>query len=75
MDMIEVGSQVLIKTPKIIAYVIGVSVSGGNMIEYRLSFWNGNEHKTEWLFSFEIEPYVDNSRPVGFGNTDQILIN
>lgn len=73
MNLLEVGSTVKIKMTKQKAFVIGVCVRGINSIEYQLSYFNNNEHKLCWLYSFEVEPYVDNSKKAGFATSSALL--
>lgn len=67
-ELLEMGDTVLIKMTGLKAFVIGVVIRGENSIEYQLSYFNNNDHKTCWLFHFEVTKYEDNSKPAGFGN-------
>lgn len=73
MKLLETGSTVSIKMTKQKAFVIGVCVRGVNSIEYQLSYFNNNEHKLCWLYSFEVELWVDNSKPAGFAVANALL--
>ena len=67
-NLIEQGEIVTIKMGGIKAYVIGVCIRGVNSIEYNISYFNDKQHVSIWLNSFEVERFVDNSKPAGFGN-------
>jgi len=77
MNIIKSGEVITIKMGGIKAYVIGVCIRG-EAVEYNVSYFNNKEHINIWLHSFEVELWVDNSKPAGFGNfkvDKQILIN
>ena len=77
MNFIKSGEIVTIKMGSIKAYVIGVCVRE-NSVEYNVSYFNNKAHVSIWLHSFEVELWVDNSKPAGFGNfkkVENILLN
>jgi hypothetical protein len=69
MEFLKQGTRVIILGTEIKATVAGVS-RRGDLIEYDIVWWANGERKTEWVFSFEIEAYNDNSKPAGFKNYD-----
>jgi hypothetical protein len=70
MELLKQGTRVVIIGTEIKALITGVSARGEDYIQYDIVWWANGERKTEWVFSFEIEPYNDNSKPAGFKNYD-----
>ena len=75
-NIIPNGSRVITTIGNIEAVVIGVCVRGveNNHIEYHISRYTNGENKMDWVQSFEVEPKIDNSKPVGFANNNQKLL-
>jgi len=69
-EILKTGSIVKIKNTDIKGFILGVIVRGTDYLEYHISYFNDKEHKQVWLFSFEIEPFIDNSQPAGFKTYD-----
>lgn len=77
-NIIPNGRKVVFKSGGIEAIVTGVCVRGeqNQSIEYNVSFFCNGERKSIWIHSFEIEPKVDNSKPMGFHSySDKPLIS
>jgi hypothetical protein len=66
MELLKLGTRVVIIGTEIKALITGVSARGEDYIQYDIVWWANGERKTEWVHSFEIEPYKDNSKPAGF---------
>lgn len=76
-NIIPNGTKVITKIGSIECFVIGVVVRGksNNQVEYNVSWFLNGERKSEWVYDFEIEPKIDNSKPMGFTKSNQKLIN
>lgn len=53
-EVIQPGSAVLIGE-KVRAVVLQVVVRDKNLIEYQVSWWEGNSRRSEWLQEIEVE--------------------
>jgi hypothetical protein len=67
-QIFQVGEVVKIKMANIKGHIVGINIKGLNLVEYQVSYFVGTEHKISWLCSFEVELFIDNSKPTGFGN-------
>jgi len=72
--MLSQGQEVITKSGKIRAVITGACIRGGN-ISYELSYFDTNDYKQCWVYSFEFDvDDAEKSNP-GFKPADQILLN
>lgn len=78
-EVIPNGTKVLIKDAGIKATVQACCVAGveNPIIEYRLVYWVGGERKSDWVYDWEIEIFIDTSKKAGMVNyetdTDKLI--
>ena len=75
MDLFNMGTKVLVKGTEIKAVTTGVCARGNDNITYEIAWWINGERKEVWVYDFEIELYVDNSKKAGFKTyqTDNLI--
>lgn len=72
-EVIPNGSKIVIKDTGLKGTVLSVCMFGINnpSIEYRIIYWKAGERQDVWLFDWEIELYIDNSKKAGFKNYEK----
>lgn len=75
MDIIPNGTIIEVIGNEIKGTVIEASIAGINNphIMYKVVWWAGGSRHEEWLESYEIEVYVDNSKQAGMVNYETDL--
>ncbi len=53
-EVLAIGSRVLIAEQELPARIIGVWIKMGNVVCYRCSWWDGRTRKEEWLEAGEV---------------------
>jgi hypothetical protein len=69
MELLKQGQRVEVIGTDIKATVAGVS-RRSDLLEYDIVWWANGERKTEWVYDFEIKPFIDNSKKAGFKTYD-----
>lgn len=74
-NIISNGSVVITKIGKIEAIVCGICVRGvdNSSVEYNISYFANGEHKSKWIYSFEIDLKIDNSKKAGFCSNQKLI--
>jgi hypothetical protein len=70
MELLKQGQRVVVLGTDVKAVITGLSSKGETCLMYERAWWTSGSRKEEWVYSFEIEPYIDNSKPAGFKNYD-----
>jgi len=70
MELLKQGTRVSVIGTDIKAIILGVSARGEHHIQYEIVWWVNGERKEQWVYSLEIEPYIDNSKKAGFKTYD-----
>jgi hypothetical protein len=71
MELLKQGTRVVVLGTDVKAVITGLSSKGETCLMYEIAWWTSGNRKEEWVYSFEIEPYNDNSKPAGFKNYDK----
>jgi len=70
MNIIPNGTRVIIKDINLQARTQSVCMfgEGNTTVEYRIIYWKGGERVDTWVFDWEIEVFIDKSKPAGMVN-------
>lgn len=70
MNFIKNGKTVKMLGTEMKATIIGVCIRGIDncTIEYQIQWMNQSGIQDEWVYNYQVEEYVDTSRPAGMVN-------